>query len=217
MNLGYYCKYYRYYFCKLPPACQNVASWRHDETPCHLMKLKQYWYASLFHMPINHVHKILLNCMLTSYDEWNENCDIVTERHDRHCMKCMQLPMLWYFLIKQPKQPYINRQWIICLVHLRANINEVSFLTSYSHVSDVTTSDFWKLASRKTIETKNNNFSISSTGWDKCSMFFDVMTWGHDVMSSCKYKTDNIVELSNQKYQKKNKNHLSSTSTSLDR
>ena len=42
-NLG--CKYqtnHRYYFPKLPPAWHNDASWRHDVTSCHRMKLKQY-------------------------------------------------------------------------------------------------------------------------------------------------------------------------------
>ena len=42
-NLGcWYQTNHRYYFCKLPPACHNVASWRHDVTSCHRMKLKQY-------------------------------------------------------------------------------------------------------------------------------------------------------------------------------
>ena len=33
---------HRYWFCKLPPACHNVTSWRHDVTSYHRMKLKQY-------------------------------------------------------------------------------------------------------------------------------------------------------------------------------
>ena len=33
---------HQYCFCKLPPACHNVASWRHNVTSCHCMKLKQH-------------------------------------------------------------------------------------------------------------------------------------------------------------------------------
>ena len=36
-------------------------------------------------------------------------------------------------------------------------------------------------------------------------LFFDVMTWRHDVTSSCKYKTDKIFELSNPKFHRNKK------------
>ena len=73
----------------------------------------------------------------------------------------------------------------------------------YSEICDVMTS------------RQKNHLCNTSTSWDRVPPVFDVMTWRHDVTSSCKYKTDNIFELSNPKKQKKN--HLSSTSTSWDR
>ena len=47
---------------------------------------------------------------------------------------------------------------------------------------------------------KKNHLSSTSTSWDRVPPVFDVMTWRHDMTSSCKYKTDKIFELSNPKF-----------------
>ena len=105
-----------------------------------------------------------------------------------------------------------------CLATLQANIDKVSFVTSYSHASDVIASlyditthantklmIFLNSATQNTIETKKNHLSSTSTSRDKVQHVFDLMTWRHDVTSSCKYKTDNIFELSNPKYHRNKK------------
>ena len=64
---------------------------------------------------------------------------------------------------------------------------------------------FLNLSTQNTIETKNNHLASTSTSWDRVPPVFDVMTWRHDVTSSCKYKTDNIFELSNPKFYRNKK------------
>ena len=99
----------------------------------------------------------------------------------------------------------------ITLEHRQADIVEVSFVTSWRHVmtswhhANTKPTTFLNWASRKTIETKKNHLSSTSTSWDRVQPVFDVMTWRYDVTSSCKYKTDNILELSNPKYHRNKK------------
>ena len=130
---------------------------------------------SIFTCHLTRYTKILLNCSIsTSSDKWNKICDIVTGRHDHDVTAwnevIVQTIMLWHFTIEQSKQPYINRQWFICLAHLQANIDKVSFVTSYSHVNDVMASRydimahsninsmiFLNSATWKTIETKKES------------------------------------------------------------
>ena len=52
---------------------------------------------------------------------------------------------------------------------------------------------------------KKNHLSSPSTSVDRVPPVFDVMTWCHDVTSSCKWKTDNIFELSNPKFHRNKK------------
>ena len=100
---------------------------------------------------------------------------------------------------------------IIILEHRQADIREMSFVTSWRHVmtswhhANTKTITYSDWASRKTIETKKNHLSSTSTSWDRVPPVFDVMTWRHDVTSSCKYKTDNIFELSNPKFHRNKK------------
>ena len=54
-------------------------------------------------------------------------------------------------------------------------------------------------------EIKKNHLASTSTSWDRVPLVFDVMTWRHDVTLSCKYKTDNIFELSNPKFHRNKK------------
>ena len=82
---------------------------------------------------------ILLNCsILSSYDQWNEICDIVTRSLDHDVSHdpdvtawskaIMQLLMLWQFLIEWSKQPCIHGHRIICLATPHANIDGVSYV-----------------------------------------------------------------------------------------
>ena len=105
----------------------------------------------------------------------------------------------------------INRQRIIFLAHLQADIDKVSFVTSYN-VSDVMASRndittyaniksmiFLNSATKNTIETNKNHISSTAASWDRYSLFNDVMTSFCDVIPSCKYDNNNKVAFSNQR------------------
>ena len=75
-------------------------------------------------------------------------------------------------------------------------------MTSCKHRSD----NIFELSKPENYRNqKKNHLSITSTSWDRVQPVFDVMTWRHDVTSLCKYKTDNIFELSNPKFHRNKK------------
>ena len=137
-----------------------------------------------------------------------------------------QLLILIYTIIARYPATEISTE-INVYHHFRTSTNwyrRMSFVTSWRHFmtlwlhANTKTITFSNLVSRKTIETKKNHLSSTSTSWDRVQPVFDVMAWCHDVTSSCKYNTENIFELGNPKYlRKQKKNHFSSTSTSWDR
>ena len=99
----------------LASCCKHVTTSRHDVT---MWRHAIVWnwsntsMLSVFTCQLTRYTKILLNCsMSTSSGKWNEICDIVTGRHDYDVTAwsevIMQMLMLWHFLIKNPKQPYI--------------------------------------------------------------------------------------------------------------
>ena len=71
---------------------------------------------------------------------------VISGRHDHDVTAwseiTMQLQMLWHFLLEQPKQPYIKQATNHFLAHLQADIDTVSFVTSYNHVIDVMASRY---------------------------------------------------------------------------
>ena len=89
---------------------------------------------------------------------------------------------------------HTNRQRIIFLAHLQADIDKVSFVMSYN-VSDVMASRndittyankksmiFLSSATQNTIETKKNHISSIATSWNRYSMFNDVILWRYSIM-----------------------------------
>ena len=68
---------------------------------------------------------------------------------------------------------------------------------------------FLNSATQKTIETKKNHPSSTSTSLDRYNMFNDVMTSFRVVILSCKYDNNNRVEFSHQRNYR-NENGISS-------
>ena len=127
---------------------------------------------------------------------WNPAIEIITEIHMYHHFRTSTS---WY-----------RRSEFCDIMTSRHDV-----MTSCKHKND----NKFELGKPENYRNKKkNHLSSTSTSWDRVSSVFDVMTWRHDVTSSCKYKTDNMFELSYPKFHRnKKKNHLSSTSTSWDR
>ena len=122
--------------------------------------------------------------------------------------KCKYYDTSW---LRNSNNQILNRQRIFFLAHLQADIDTVSFMTSYiimsltswrhamtwRHNSNSKTMIYLNSVTRKNIKTKKNHSSSTSTSWDKYSLFNDVMTSFHNVISSCEYDNNNIAEFGN--------------------
>ena len=143
-----------------------------------------------------------LSSTSTSWDRWIRFCDVMTWRHDvrtSHKRKTNNI-----YELSDPKN-HGNKKRIIFLAHLQAEIGESGFVTSWhdvmtlEHHTNVKLITFMNSVTQKTMETKKNHLSSTSTSWDRWIRFCDVMTWRHDIRTSHKRKINNIYELSDPK------------------
>ena len=114
---------------------------------------------------------------------WNPAIEIITEIHVHHHFRTSTS---WY-----------RRSEFCDIMTSRHDV-----MTSWKHRND----NILELVKPENYrnEKKNHLFS-TSTSWDRVPPVFDVMTWRHDVTSSCNYETSNIFELSNPKFHRNKK------------
>ena len=67
----------------------------------------------------------------------------------------------------------------------------------------------FRLSEPENYRNKKRIISLALLQAERVQPVFDVMTWRHNMTSSCKYKTDNIFDISNPKYHKKTKKESS--------
>ena len=146
-NLGcWYRRNYRYYFYKMTASMiqRRVMTSSHDVMPSY--KNEEMVVCFQLHLPINQVNKISLNCSIQQVQIskmrfvvlWRDIMNMMSLHEVESSSKCNCDGTSWL----SNTNNYINRPIIIFLTHLQANINEMSFVTSYNHASDVMASRY---------------------------------------------------------------------------
>ena len=195
---------------EVPPVF-DVMTWRHDVTSSYKYKTDNIFELSnpkfhrnkkiiifLAHLQAEIRKKVWVRHAVTSWRHvmawkhhastytiiaWNPAIEIITEIHMYHHFRTSTS---WY-----------RRSEFCDIMTSRHDV-----MTSCKHKSD----NIFELGKPENYRNKKqNHLSSTSTTWDRVSPVFDVMTWRHDVTSSCKYKTDNIFELSNPKFHRNKK------------